>query len=117
MTRTPGPTLDPAVLTSLRTAMDDDDLVAEIIKAFLSDTPGQLASLVAADQRGDLPTVVAQAHLIKGSALTFGAVRLVQLCAALETAPRDTARVLAVAGEFEELRESLSAYLEELRGR
>ena len=71
---------------------------------------------MAADLRGDLPAVAASAHLIKGSALTFGAVRLVQQCDALESGPGGSERVPAVAGEFEALCGSLTGYLEDLRG-
>jgi HPt (histidine-containing phosphotransfer) domain-containing protein len=110
-----GPTLDPTTLDDLRVAMGSDDLVVDIIEAFLTGTPGQIDSLVEAGQRGDLPAVVTLAHLIKGSALTFGAVRVVELCQALESAPSDPdGRVTALAGEFEKLAASLSVYLEAL---
>lgn len=112
-----GPTLDSTVLADLRTAMDNDDLVAELVATFQADTPGQLAALAAAHQRGDLASVVTQAHLVKGGALIFGAVRLVQLCEALEADPSGPGeRVTALAREFEELTLSLSAFLEALPG-
>ena len=110
-------TLDPAVLAGLRRALDDDTLVAEIIEAFLADTPGQIASLAAAGAQEDLPAVVATAHHIKSSALTFGAVRMVRLCSALESEPGESRDLVpAVAREFDELSRSLSTYLQDLSG-
>lgn len=110
------PTLDPTALESLRDAMGDDELVVEIVEAFLDGTPSQVASLVDAGERGDLSAVVTLAHLVKGGALTFGAVRLVGLCDSLESAPADAGeRVSAVAEEFEQLETALAAYTGALR--
>lgn len=112
---TSGPTLDPDALEGLRDALEDDELVADIIQTFLSETPDQIASLASAEQLGDLATLTATAHLIKGGALTFGAVRLVRLCAALEASPPEASSLVpAVEQEFEELSRSLSSCLDEL---
>lgn len=107
-----GPTLDPTVLAELREALGDDLLVAEIIGAFQAETPGQIASLVAAHDRGDSHALVSAAHLIRGGALTLGADRMAGLCAALEASPDGSPRLVpAVADEFDELTGALSAYL------
>lgn len=117
MTEMTGPTLDVTVLEGLRAALGDDGLVREIIEAFRADTPGQIATLVAAHERGDLATVVAAAHLVKGSAMTLGAVRLEQLCVTLEAARGESGdQVLVVSEEFEELSGLLSDYLKGLDG-
>jgi HPt (histidine-containing phosphotransfer) domain-containing protein len=110
-----GQVLDDSVLATLRSALGDDELVADIIGAFLSETPKQIESLVAADRAGDERAVVAAAHLIKGSALTFGAVRLVSHCATLESAPSQAAALVPQVGlAYDEAARSLSRYLGEL---
>ena len=47
---------------------------------FLMRTPDHIAALTDAAREGDLKAISTTAHLIKGSALTFGAPRLVNLC-------------------------------------
>lgn len=105
------------VLEGLRAALGDDDLVREIIEAFQADTPGQIAALGAAHERGDMAAVVTTAHLVTGSAMTLGAVRLEQLCVALEAARGESGdHVLVAPEEFEELSGLLSDYLKGLDG-
>lgn len=110
-----GEVLDDSVLATLRSALGDDELVADIVGTFLSQTPGQLETLAAADRAGDERGVAAAAHLIKGSALTFGAVRLARHCATLETSPGETpALVPVVARAYDEAAQALSRYLADL---
>lgn len=111
-----GQTFDPTVLTALRTALGDDELVLDIVQNFLVNTPDHIAALGAAAREGDAPNVAATAHRIKGSALTFGAPRLVNLCAALESSPDGARRLVAtVAREFNELSSSLTTYAGDVR--
>jgi HPt (histidine-containing phosphotransfer) domain-containing protein len=113
--QTSGPTLDPDALQTLRDALGDDELVVDITRTFLSGTPAQIDTLASAELSGDLPTLAATAHLIKGGALTFGAVRLVRLCAALEASPAESRGLVpAVAQEFDELSRALSSHVDEL---
>lgn len=109
-------TFDPTALASLRAALEDDEFVLGLAAKFLVETPGRIAALTAATREGDLSAIVAAAHLIKGSALTFGAPRLVNLCAALEASPSEArSLVAAVAHEFDELSGSLSKYMGDVR--
>ena len=111
-----GATFDPTVLTALRTALGDDEFVLDIVENFLVNTPDHIAALKAAARDGDAQNVAATAHRIKGSALTFGAPRLVNLCAALEASPGGSHRLVGiVAHEFDELSSSLTTYAGEVR--
>ena len=110
-----GQVLDDTVLATLRSALGDDELVAEIIGAFLSETPAQIEGLAAAHRAGDERAVAAAAHLIKGSALTFGAVRLVDRCATLERSPGASPTLVPAVGQaYDEVAESLSRYVADL---
>jgi HPt (histidine-containing phosphotransfer) domain-containing protein len=110
-----GQVLDDGVLTTLRSALGDDELVADIIGSFLSETPKQIETLAAAGRAGDERAVVAAAHLIKGSALTFGAERLVSHCATLETSPGEAPTLVPAVGQaYDEAARSLSRYLAQL---
>lgn len=109
------PALDPAVLDALRDALSDDELLVEIIQTFRSETPGQVQDLTLAQQAGDESSITTTAHRIKGSALTFGATKLVRLCAALESAPHEAGTLVpAVAQAFEVLLSALSSYVDDL---
>lgn len=111
-----GQTFDPTVLDELRTALEDDEFVLDIAGNFLVRTPGHIAALEEAAREEDPQAIAETAHLIKGSALTFGAPRLVSLCAALQTSPVESrSLVVAVAQEFHELSGHLSSYLRDMR--
>ena len=85
---------------------------AALVVAAVPDEP----ALADAAREGDLPAISETAHLIKGSALTFGAPRLVNLCAALQMSPGESRSLVpAVAQEFEELASVLSSYLGDVR--
>ena len=60
----------------------------EIVSAFLADTPGQVAALVDAFSRGDLPATGRLAHRVKGAAANLSAVRLQGLASEIETLAR-----------------------------
>lgn len=111
-----GQTFDPTVLTGLRTALGDDEFVLDIVQNFLAETPDRIAALTAAAGDGDAQSVAATAHRIKGSALTFGAPRLVNLCAAIEMSPGGSSSLVAsVAHEFDDLCHSLTTYVDDVR--
>ena len=51
----------------------DTELFVQIAEIFLGDVPAQLAALQAAEDSGDLASLRAAAHKIKGSVATFAA--------------------------------------------
>lgn len=103
---------DPAVLEGLRAALGDDEILLDITRSFLAETPGHVSTLTSAHQDGDLRAVSSTAHLIKGSALTFGAHRLVALCETIEASPAEAGTlVAAVQQEYAELSRALVTYL------
>jgi HPt (histidine-containing phosphotransfer) domain-containing protein len=109
-------TFDPSVLAELRTALEDDEFVLGIAHNFLVRTPDHIAALTDSAREGDLEAIAKTAHLIKGSALTFGAPRLVDLCAALQMSPAEARSLVpAVAREFDELASALTSYLGDVR--
>ena len=109
-------TFDPTVLAELRTDLEDDEFVLGIARNFLVRTPDHVAALTDAAREGDLQAISETAHLIKGSALTVGAPRLVNLCAALQISPAESRSLVpAVSREFDELASALSSYLGEVR--
>jgi CheY-like chemotaxis protein/HPt (histidine-containing phosphotransfer) domain-containing protein len=66
--------------------MDDEDLVRDIIQAFLSDVPGQIATLKNHLASGNPHAVQRQAHSIKGAAANVSGSRLRKTAAEMETA-------------------------------
>lgn len=111
-----GQTFDPTVLAELRTALDDDEVVFDLVQSFVAAAPRYVAALTTAAEAGDLEAIVATAHRLKGSALTFGASRLVDVCAALESSPADSGRfVVRLAQEIDELSVSMNRYLRGVR--
>ncbi len=65
-----------------------DDLVREVIQAFLDDTPGQLITLRQGLGKEDADLVRRQAHSIKGAAGNAGAPALQETAAAIDTLSR-----------------------------
>src|SRR5436305_12462864 len=94
----------------------DHDLLIEIAQLFLSETPGQLNSLVLAVEAGDSPSVEKTAHMIKGSIATFGADPAVRTALALEQAGRkdELSRAPALVEELKALVQALSSELQTL---
>jgi HPt (histidine-containing phosphotransfer) domain-containing protein len=81
--------VDPAVVEELRAELDDQELLLEIISTFLDDSVRRLDSIVQAATRPDPTVLRAQAHALKGSAGTFGARQLSELCHELEYANQE----------------------------
>ncbi len=61
-------------------------LVSELIASFMTETDERLARMQSAMQSKDLDSVAAEAHAMKSSSGTFGALRLQQLVEQLEAA-------------------------------
>ncbi len=109
----PAPHLDRTILHAVE---DDPALRGELIALFEREGRERLERLSAAVRRGDLPTLRAGAHSLKGSALNLGALRLAQLAEALETAPPTVLhpdigreRIRTLEEEFQRVCQSLHA--------
>ena len=109
--RSASPVLDDSVLSELQTL--GAEVVAEIIDLFLADVPVRLVKLTQAIADRSRDAVLREAHGLKGSALGVGAVRLADVCAAIEHDARDgnldsaIARSSTLEGEFAETRDAL----------
>lgn len=83
------PAIDEGALRILLDDMGgDNEVVKELIQAFLEEGPKQLAEGRAAITAGDLPTAQRSYHTIKSTAATFGASALSTLCKELELAAK-----------------------------
>jgi HPt (histidine-containing phosphotransfer) domain-containing protein len=63
-------------------------VLAEVIRVFLSDAPGQAAALRAATDAGDAGAIVSAAHAVKGSVGLFSKAAAYEAARALEEAAR-----------------------------
>lgn len=107
-------TLDRRVLDELRQYSDDtQDLVQELVRLFLADSPMQLLALQQALRDANWKEVETRSHRLKGSAGSIGAERLREICQEIEEyarrgalpAPEETAS--AVSREMEALKNEL----------
>jgi HPt (histidine-containing phosphotransfer) domain-containing protein len=81
--------IDAEAIAELRAGIGgDEELLAELIDEFLTDSPAQLASLRAALGSGDADEARRTAHMLKGTSRTFGAETLGLLCDEVEAAAR-----------------------------
>jgi two-component system sensor histidine kinase/response regulator len=93
----------------------DEQLIAEMIEAFLADTPAVRAALSQASHAGDLREMKRLGHMLKGSAATLGAHALKATAADLERAgqaediTQAQASATAVDHECDRLMRCLSA--------
>jgi two-component system, sensor histidine kinase and response regulator len=92
--------LDADMIAALR---EDGSLLGELRDLFLTEAPGQLDALAQACSRSDANLIAQTAHRLKGTAVTFGAKDMQQLCLDLEQ--------LASAGSLGEVQ----ALIERLR--
>jgi HPt (histidine-containing phosphotransfer) domain-containing protein len=76
--------LDEQIIGDLRT--EGGSLFADLVDLFLADAPAGILEISDAFAGNDLKTVALLAHRLKGSALTFGARKLGELCQGLELA-------------------------------
>jgi PAS domain S-box-containing protein len=79
----PGPALDPAVLSRLRATLGDGT-TAEIVETFLTEGPELLSVLRRAVDEKDAEAFRRAAHTLKSNAATFGGSALAALCQELE---------------------------------
>ena len=107
--------LDPAVISGLRELREpgQPDPLKELSELFLRDARGRLQKMDGAIQQKDLPSLVAAAHTLKGSASNLGARHLAALCASLEKLAKagdlgETANILLeVKSEFQAVEKKL----------
>jgi len=66
--------------------MNDDELITIIANTFLDDMPIQIEQLKAFVEQGDIESVAAQAHKIKGAALNVGAMAFSAIALTIEQA-------------------------------
>ena len=108
--------IDVTALGSLASAQADGepDLIVELIDLFLKDAPRRLANMSTFLEDGDLHSLSREAHCLKGSSATLGALVMTKLCQAVENIVRDRpweiARPLSdLHHEFLRVLEALSA--------
>lgn len=96
------PALDPAA--ALARVGGDMRLLAEVVDLFLQDSAGWLIDLADAFARGDAVGVQHTAHLLRGSAATFGAQAVCRAGRAVEDLARagDLPGAAATCGELRE---------------
>jgi len=77
-----GPAVDETVIEQLATITDGQgfSVLGELLNAFLSAVPGRLETLDRAARAGELVAVSDQAHALTGSAASFGARGMADLC-------------------------------------
>jgi PAS domain S-box-containing protein len=104
--------LDIAVLEQLRHDLDEI-VLPDLIAAFLAEARQRSWRMANAAAAGDLPVIEREAHTLKSSASTFGAVRLAQAVRTLERTCRteDAAAVERMSGAISALvEEAADAY-------
>ncbi|MHC8510250.1 MAG: hybrid sensor histidine kinase/response regulator [Rhodospirillales bacterium] len=103
LTKTP-PVLDKAVLARL-TEDTSPEIVPELVTTFIETTRERAAAVRAAHAAEDAEKIAAEAHALASAAASFGALRLRDVCFAMERAGKtgDKARALALAGDFPDI--------------
>lgn len=101
-------TIDRSVFQRLREITGDDDaFLAELVDTYLDDGTQQVADLLDAARREDVPSMLRPAHSLKSASDSIGALALAELCRTLEAEVRGgvvrepVARADAVATAFE----------------
>lgn len=82
------PAVDETVIEQLATITDGQgfSVLGELLNAFLAAVPGRLDALDRAASAGELVAVADQAHALTGSAASFGARAMADLCRQLRVA-------------------------------
>ena len=88
------PGIDAEAMERLRLLEDDDepDIVGELVRLFLANTPPRIANMVTGVKSGNLVAVGRAAHSLKSSSAHLGAIEMQQVCEKLE-ALKDSAHV------------------------
>jgi HPt (histidine-containing phosphotransfer) domain-containing protein len=109
------PPVDQTVIEQLAsiTDLDGSSVLGELLNAFLGAVPGRLDGLDRAVAAGDRTAVGDQAHALTGSAASFGARGMADMCRELRVAAIDgnmavaADLVRALHAEFDRVREWL----------
>jgi HPt (histidine-containing phosphotransfer) domain-containing protein len=112
------PAVDEAIIEQLASITDAQgfSVLGELLNAFLGAVPGRLEALDRAVAAGDLQAMGHQAHSLTGSAASFGARGMADLCrelrAAADEGDVDAARrlVLDLRSEFLQVRKWLMRF-------
>ncbi|MCZ6874761.1 MAG: response regulator, partial [bacterium] len=113
----PSAAIDPTVLDALRELPTGAEIVAKILRTYLSTTPSLLDNLWDAIKHDDASSIRQAAHSFKSASGNVGAVRLATLCKALETMGRandidNAAELLAdIDQEYATVQKALAAEL------
>lgn len=114
------PAVDETVIEQLATITDSQgfSVLGELLHAFLSAVPGRLEALDRAASAGELVAVSDQAHALTGSAASFGARGMADLCRQIRVAAQNgdavavKALVDALHAEFLRVRAWLVSFRE-----
>src|SRR5262245_2380406 len=108
--------LDRGVLDRLlETAGGDESFLADLIDAYLDDTPRLLAAMGEAVATGDAEGLRRAAHSLASNSATFGALPLAGLCRELEAQARVgtiegvASRVTQARADYEHVKRALQA--------
>lgn len=116
--------LDPQAISNLRELQEEGepDIVAELAGIFLEHAPSRILSMKMALEKGDFETLFMEAHSMKSSSASIGALKLSAICKELETIGReekpDRAKELIaeLAVEFDRVRTSLDDLISDSGG-
>lgn len=102
------PTLDGTALAQLAALADASNprFLADLVRGFIADMPATLSVLAASVQARDDGRLALDAHTLKGGAAHLGAMRLAEVCQALEDAGTEGHWELAAAALCEVQEES-----------
>jgi HPt (histidine-containing phosphotransfer) domain-containing protein len=73
----------------------ENEVISELIDAFLSNTPNRLRNLETAFQNGNTDALGKIAHSLRSASATLGALNMSQLCVALEEGSAQDGSALA----------------------
>ncbi len=105
--------INPATFAALK-ELAGDDLLNDLIDAFLEDAPRMITAMQAGVAAPDIDAVRRNAHSMKSNAEIFGATDLAVLAREVESRAR--AGDLDLGGQIADLQASYRAAAEELRG-
>jgi len=95
--------IDQAIFDGLKESVGAD-YIAELVSAFLEETPALIAQLCSALDARDIETFRRAAHSIKSNAATFGATPLAELAREMEFMAREN-RLAEIGNRLEVLEE------------
>jgi len=82
------PVLDTEVVAELRELQieGEEDVVAQLVRAYLQDLPERLGTIQTAVQNGDASAIEMAAHALKAASGSIGALQVARICRLLEHA-------------------------------